>query len=76
MMFQGYWPVPHPLDQYVEDVIQLAKDNGLKIYDPSKQSMHHSYHGKIFPTLTLKTEENTQKLLNIESKPKRTKKVK
>lgn len=67
----NYWPVIHPLDQYNEDVETLAKQHGLKIFDPNTQTIHHHHHGKNLPILTLRTIENPENLLNTESKTKR-----
>jgi len=68
-----FWPVTPPLDQYNENVEALAKQHGLKIYDPTIRTIHHHHHGINLPILTLKTVENNEKVLNTESKSKRSK---
>ncbi len=67
-----FWPVIPPLDQYNENVEALAKQHGLKIYDPTIRTIHPHHHGINLPILTLKTVENNEKVLNTCS-PKRSK---
>lgn len=58
-MKRNYWPLKFPLDQYNEDVLQLAIDNHLTIINIDKYPNFKS--SKEVPSVSIKKEDSQPK---------------
>lgn len=56
------WLVEHPTDQYNEDVKDLARKNGLVIFDAKqKANLNSDFFAQDVPKLTKKKSEKSEK---------------